>query len=215
MMGLFQNCNTEPNFDMAKIKFNLDNISAVLPKNIKSVTRSRGASSNYKETTIFSHLYFSGIDFSGKNPKAYSKNRATFYYEAKDNLITEYWLTVMDTKQSEELLEILQKSLGKPNYTGFQIPMDKSNNNPNTFIWEDVKNNRFYYLNYTQQHYGKEAQLYVMPILEKYPGYIQGYWEDFTDERAKRKTSNFTYQDYLKYRQERYGKEDYAVELTK
>ncbi|PIE50608.1 MAG: hypothetical protein CSA38_02245 [Flavobacteriales bacterium] len=214
-MSLLQSCNAQSDFDMTNIKFNVDNISVILPKNIKSVTHNRGISPEYKETTISSHLYFAGIDFSGKNPKAPTQNCAVFFYNTKNNLITEYWLNVLDTKQSEQLLKKLKERLGKPNYTEFKTPIDKTNNNPNKLIWEDVKNNRFYYLSYTEQHYGRDAQLIVMPILEKYPGYIISYWEDFTDERTKRKDPNFTYQDYLKYRQERYGKDDDVVKRTK
>lgn len=144
-------------------------------------------------------MIFDQINFSGKNPKAIHENKAGLYFNTKDSVITRYQLKTLATEQSKELLQTLIKKLGNPNYTGFRSAKDKIENIPDAFIWEKSKENTLYHLSYSKQHYGIDATLNVLPIMETYPG-LPGisYWESFTRRREKRKDPSFTYQQYLK-----------------
>ncbi|MBO0593935.1 hypothetical protein I2486_21255 [Cellulophaga sp. E16_2] len=198
---LLQSCKPQSDFDLAKITLNQDKISDVIPKNIKMTTFDIGvAEGDYKYTSTGSDkiLIFNQINFSGENPKANYENKAALYFNIQDSIISRYQLETSDTEQSKELLKTLKEKLGSANYTGFKSEKDKTENIPDGFIWEKIKENTLYHLSYSKQHYGIHATLNVLPILETYPA-LPGisYWEDFTFQRNKRKDSDYTYQQYL------------------
>ncbi|MBU2947015.1 hypothetical protein [Zobellia uliginosa] len=199
---LLQSCKSPSDFDLAKITLNQDKISDVIPKDIKLKTYNIGvADGDYKYTSTGSDkiLIFNQINFSGKNPKANYENKAALYFNTQDSVITRYQLETLATEQSKELLRTLKEKLGNPNYTGFRRAKDKIQNIPDRFIWEKNEENTLYHLTYLKQHYGIDATLNVLPIMETYPA-LPGisHWESFTSRRKKRKDPNFTYQQYLK-----------------
>ena len=196
-----QNCQSPSKFDLINVKLNKDKISNIIPKGIKSNVLDAGLSggdSKFSSISSEKILIFDKQNFAGKNPKAYSENNVFFFFNKKSGIVTNFTLNIYITKQSEKLLKTLQNKLGNPNYTGYSFAADKVNNNPSTFMWEDIKNNTFYHMHYTKQNYGMEATLNVMPIKKNYPG-LPGitYWESFTYERNKRKDSNYTYQQFI------------------
>lgn len=198
---LLQNCQSQSKFDLMNVKLNKDKISNIIPKDVESNILDAGLSGgDYKFYSVNSEkiLIFDNQNFAGKNPKAYSDNNVFFFFNKKDSIVTKYTLNIFTPKQGEKLLKKLNNKLGNPNYTGYSLAEDKVNNNPTIFMWEDIKNNTFYHIQYTKQNYGMEATLNVMPIKKVYPG-LPGitYWESFTYERNKRKNANYTYQQFI------------------
>ncbi len=198
---LLQNCESQSNFDLTNIKLNKDKVMEIIPKDVESNIFDAGLSGgDYKFSSVNSEkiLIFDNQNFAGKNPKAYSDNHVFFFFNKNDSIVTRYTLDIFTSKQSEKLLKTLNNKLGDPNYTGYSLAEDKVNNNPSIFMWEDIKNNTFYHIQYTKQNYGMGATLNVMPIKKDYPG-LPGitYWESFTYERNKRKDVNYTYQQFI------------------
>ncbi|MFD1552975.1 hypothetical protein DNU06_15765 [Putridiphycobacter roseus] len=203
---LLQGCQSQSDFDLAKIILNQDKVSDIIPKDIKLATYDNGVTNGdnkYASTGSDKILIFNQINLSGENPKANYENKAVVYFNIQDSIITRYQLDISVTKQSEELLKTLKEKLGNPNYTGFSSEKDKMDNLPSEFIWEDIENNILYHLSYSKQHYGIDANLNVLPIMKTYPA-LPGitYWESFMHYREKSDNTNYTYQDFLKERLE-------------
>ena len=201
---VLQGCQSQSDFDLLNLKLKKDKIESFIPEHIKHKTHPSSdiTDGNYVTGSYDKELLtFNQISFAGRvNPEQnYLRNDVRFFYNKKDSILEKYQLSIYTTDLSKKLLETLIKKFGEPNFTKYDT---EKKENPDGFIWVDKENDYLYLLNYAMKKHGREALLTVVvnsqdtKILRLYPPF--SYWEDFLDEKNKRKDLNYTYYQFIK-----------------
>lgn len=194
---LLSSCNGTPEFDLLEIKFQKDDVFALL-KGEKYATYP-----NYVSTGSEKILMFNGLDLSKKQSGQSLSNFIVLYYK-KDNKETFYYsIHLGNHKAGKALLKTLEEKFGSADYLGYEgdgkQQVDFKKSKPYKYIWEDKKDKRLFIL-----YFSGENQIYFNVMVNpsnsaEITGMAQaGYWNDFIDRRAKINDVNYTYSQYLK-----------------
>lgn len=204
MTSIFQSCTSQSDFDLTQLSLKSEKVNELVTKDMKKQVFPLGnTDKEYMNVRSDKFLNFNGTNLVGRqNPNSKNGvNGLSFYYNKKDSIIYKYEVYIFSDQQAKDLLEALNKKLGKPQFTHFRIPEDKSNNKFDALLWEDKTNNKLYLLNYDLDDTIKaklevkrnSSNLEELNIIGAF-----GYWEDYLYARQRKNDSNYSYQDYLK-----------------
>ncbi len=201
---IFQNCQSQSNFDIADLTLKNEKVSELVSENMKKQVFPMGNTNNeYMNIRHEKFLNFNNTNLKGRQHPDSNRgiNGVSFYYNKKDSIIYKYEIYIFSEKQAKDLLQALKTKLGAPQFTHYHMPEDKLNDNFNALLWEDTKGERLFLFQYSLDETVK-AKLEVkrnsddIQELNLFGNF--SYWEDYLYVRQRKNDPNYTYQDFLK-----------------
>ncbi len=209
---VLESCNSQSNFDL--LKFPLD--TKVEDLSLNDIEVKKGSyylGMDYKTYKIYNSkfLRIGNLDVAGRiyPNKNYERNVVNFCFSKKDSIITSLEINIYTEELDPEIMNRLSKKLGEPNFLGFDSQKDKEESKPDTYVWEDLKEKKTFFLHRTilsseGKKKFKSLRLFIVNHSDRVMynqildfGDFQ-YYSDYIEERERKGDLNYTYQQFVK-----------------
>ena len=203
MSLIFTSCTSQQSdFDLTQLTLKKDKVSDLVTKDMKVEVFPVSLNQEHVNVRSDKFLNFNGTNLVGQQ-SSNSKNGingVSFFYNKKDSIVYKYEVYIFSEQQAKDLVSALKKKLGEPQYTSFKSHEDKNNNLFNALLWEDLKNNHLYLLDYDLDGTVKaklevknnSSNIEELNIIGAF-----GYWESYLHVKKRKNDPNYSYQDFL------------------
>ncbi len=207
-----QSCQSQSNFDLSQISLN-ENIDNLHLEKLDLEEKDLYLSSDYSGYVIYDKefLNYEGVNLEGRinSESNYERNKVSFWFSKENKLISLLDIDLYTHDECVKFLDVLTKKLGAPEYRYYRDKRERERENPTNYLWEDLINNRTYFLDVARdsetKKYGR-AHLYVLKnsntvlynTMFDFPAY--GYYKAFIKTRNEKQSSSYTYQQYVEDR---------------